>query len=450
MLIKAIISAAAILIQSAAILTRVINIPMEMFLYPWLISRGLMQYRDFFINHGFLLYGFLSLLSGDTGLTSLRLFYLSVLTLNLLLVLRILWKTSSAAGFAAGTALYLLLGYQMYLNNLWDETVITAFCLTVYLLMLGIPGKRTDTATAILILLASFIKPTAAALLIPVMILRRRTVYLFVIAAGWLLPAVYYYLAGGIEEFVDNLILFNRAQGRFALLHPTNVLYRDVLFTSVIVLVAGLTVAAAGKRIRSLGLLLGFLTVSLFLSFVPCCQEFHMPPAVAFFSLFVAAVISQSKGHHRILYAVLVLGLLLVTYRKTAHEYFDMLPKRTDQFRNPRTGRVLGLLDLANPPAGRFYVFGNQPEYYYLRDSQPPTYYPVMFGFNRIYTPDIEMRVISELKNKQVEIVLIPLPVDPSFREFTVIEDYILENFHEAAAIPEAVIFRVNPSPSAK
>ena len=125
-------SISLLLIQIFLIVTTNLNIFPEFFLYPWLIGKGYLLYRDVAVQHGFLSYLLLVPFSLDKSLFTLKIFYLVIQSFNLLLVLLILRKTTSKLGFMIGGIFFMVLNFYLSENNLWDEIYATPFFLSVF------------------------------------------------------------------------------------------------------------------------------------------------------------------------------------------------------------------------------------------------------------------------------------------------------------------------------
>ncbi|MBI3366544.1 hypothetical protein HY041_02870, partial [Candidatus Roizmanbacteria bacterium] len=149
------------LFQSFLIIYTRVNIFPELFFFPWLVSKGLLPYRDFFDHHGFLLYYALAPFMKDTSLVLLKQFYIVIQTLNLFFTLIILKKISSKPGFILGGLLFVLINYFISDGNLWYELIITSLYLFIFLILQG-KHKYRNQVLGILVALVSLIKPTAA------------------------------------------------------------------------------------------------------------------------------------------------------------------------------------------------------------------------------------------------------------------------------------------------
>jgi hypothetical protein len=82
----------AVIFQLSLLLTTKPIFYSELFYYPWLVSKGLMPYRDFFDNHGFLLYYVLSPFVQVKSLLALNIFYIGLKLGILVLIFSILMR----------------------------------------------------------------------------------------------------------------------------------------------------------------------------------------------------------------------------------------------------------------------------------------------------------------------------------------------------------------------
>lgn len=90
----------------------------EFSLFPYLVQKGLMPYRDFFDHHGFLTYYILAPLSFDTSFFSYKLFYYLIQSVNLILVLKVLQTSRSKTVYTILGLLYVLINYYFQFDKL--------------------------------------------------------------------------------------------------------------------------------------------------------------------------------------------------------------------------------------------------------------------------------------------------------------------------------------------
>jgi len=195
-----------IFIQSFFLLSTKINLFPEMYFLPYLVSKGLIPYRDFFDHHGFIAYYFIAPFISIWGIGGVKLFFFIINSLNLILILLILKKTTTKLGFILGSILYVLLNFYISANNPWYETIITFFFLLSYLLIIN---KKYYSITGILIGLATLIKPNALVLFILLIIFSKNKK----IFAGFIITiilAIFYLLvSSSLFPFLEGVFNFN-------------------------------------------------------------------------------------------------------------------------------------------------------------------------------------------------------------------------------------------------
>lgn len=103
------------------------NIFPEFFVYPWLVSHGLLPYRDFFDHHGFIAYYLLVPFVFDKTLHLLTLFFVVLQLFNFTIVLSLLRKSRSILLTIFGSIGYILLTIYASDNMFWFEHLITSF-----------------------------------------------------------------------------------------------------------------------------------------------------------------------------------------------------------------------------------------------------------------------------------------------------------------------------------
>ncbi len=120
-----------------------LNLSTKIYFYPehyyfaYLVSRGLIPYKDFFDHHGFLLYYLMSPLAADTSFLLFNIFFCLIQVINLSLVLLILRKNKNKLLFFLLGLAYVAANFKITDNTFWYEEVIpTLLLLTYYLLYL--------------------------------------------------------------------------------------------------------------------------------------------------------------------------------------------------------------------------------------------------------------------------------------------------------------------------
>lgn len=116
---------------------------------------------------------------------------------------------------------------------------------------------------------------------------------------------------------------------------------------------------------------------------------------------------------------------LLFMGRKVKHQYvlnYKNLPYIE------KTKNLIGSLKNEVGFKDNLYVFGNQVEIYYFLDKLPPTHFPINFPWIADYFFS-EKQIISEIKNKKVKYVVIPLPESKEYLDWHSLKQFINENY---------------------
>ncbi len=411
-------------LQSFLIITTRINIFPELFFFPWLVSKGLVPYKDFFDHHGFLLYYVLAPLMQDKSLSLLKLFYFGIQTVNLVLILAILKKVSNRIGFILGGGLFVLVNYFVTDGNLWYELVITSLYLLIFLILLG-KLKYKNQILGILAALVSFIKPTAAVILFPVLFVTKSMTVLINFSLSWIIALVYFWSKNGLRLLIDNLFAFNSFLSKN---------YRDSFFSdekflvvSGLIIIFAITLHVIQKKTNlMIPTILFFVSGFVFIFY--SYARYHLVPVAAFFALLVGQTIKSIRAAARILFIVVLIMYTVFLGRKVKFQYF-YLKAQTPWIENRMNNAIVSELKDRKLADKKIYVFGNNAEIYYLLHQLPPTKYPLLFPLMDRYIPNFETKLINELNQNKVEIIIIPKPVDKRFINLTKLRDYIYKNY---------------------
>ena len=417
-------------LQTFLILSTNINIYPEFFFFPWLMSKGYLIHRDFGSQHGFMTYLILIPFALDKSLILMKFFYVTIQTINLVLVLLILKKSNSKLGIIIGGFLYVLLNFYISDNNLWDEVIVTSLFLLIYYLI-----SFTDIKLTLKLLLsgfilgvASFMKPSFAIMLFPLIIVYRSLLPLIPIGFIWVFVMVFFAFNRGLYQFLDNYIFYNKY---YALLPKGFFVEKDFFYRTLIIITISLVVYffLQKKQKKSLYLTLLFMLFSALL-FLPSFHKIHLPPFIAFFTLFISQLVGRLKKQHIIISLVVLSYYGFFIARKTKHQYFYL-----NNFRKPYIDNKIiyaRLHELKSYPLvdKKLYIFANQIELYFLLDVLPPSYFTLVFPFVRSYYPSLESRIIQDIKNNKVEYVIFPKPRDENYVSFSNLKRYIVSHYN--------------------
>lgn len=423
-------SISLLFIQIFLIVTTNLNIFPEFFFYPWLISKGHLLYRDVAVQHGFLSYLLLVPFSLDKSLFTLKIFYLVIQSFNLLLVLLILRKTTSKLGIIIGGIFFTVLNFYLSENKLWDEIYVTPFFLSVfYLLTLEKIKLYTKLiVTGFLIGFTSFMKPGYGIMIIPVILIYRSLSTLIPIMLLWAFTLIFFFVNNGLTDFLNNYFFLNKF---YVTIPKVFWLNRDFFNFTGIVFILSLTFFLIFKNLRNnknLTFTLLF-TLSAIVLFYPAYNKTSFLPFSAFFSIFAAQLVGKIKKPFIYLYLTLLIFYGMFIFRQAKHQYAFLDTYRTPYMANKAIAKTVNDLKQYNFTDKNLYVFGNKIEIYYLLDKPTQVYFPLIFPFVKAYFETLENQIIQDLKSNNVEIIIMPKPIDKNYLSLNKLKKYILTNY---------------------
>ena len=276
------------------------QVPQEFFYYPWLIGKGHIIYKDFFHNHGPLLYYLLApLIFSDGPFTPFKIFYTLIQSANLILILIIIKKFSNITSYIIGGLIFLILNFYFSYHYFWDEQIIATFYLLIYYLLNSKEFKLKSICIGVLIGLASLIKPNALVIVIPVLFFYKNKSFLLYPIAIWSIFGLYFFLQNGLSQFIDNFIAFNFHYQSYALQHypylsaiKSNWFFLNSHFLIVIFIFA---IHALNKKNINIKLLIFLLITTLFM--YPIIGEDRFAPFTSFLAIFVY-FLYKLENHH--------------------------------------------------------------------------------------------------------------------------------------------------------
>jgi hypothetical protein len=354
----------------------------------------------------------------------LKLLYFGIQTLNLVLVLVILKKISNKVGFILGGILFVLINYFVTDGNLWYELVITSLYLFIFLVLQG-KHKYKNKILGILVTLASFIKPTAAIILFPVVYLTKSFIVLFYFSLSWVGVFIYFWIQNGLRQLIDNLFLFNS----FLSKHYRDTFFSDEKFLTVtgLIIVFSIILYLTQRKIKIILPTLCFLVIGIVFVFYAYAR-YHLVPMAAFFVILVGQTITHTKKHTKALLIIILLMYLIFLGRKVKFQYY-YLKTQAPWIENRVSSEIVSELKSRSLTEKKMYVFGSNAEIYFILNKLPPTKYPLIFPLVDQYIPDFEERLISELKQNNVNVIVIPKPLDRQHSQLSKIINYIHTNY---------------------
>lgn len=406
--------------QIALVLGATVTVYPEFFFLPWLISKNLVPYRDFFDHHGPLLYYLLAPLSRthNPGLV----IGVYILILSAITAITFVYVRKSAGGITAVVISMISVGL-MYLfseNMIWYEHFIALILLLLYAALDS--GRKKSTLCGILIMLATLIKPNTAVFVIPAYLALKSAGFLLPVTAGWLLLLFTYTAIGGIGKLLGDLVLFNIRYP--ALIGQAKPPLKLISLSGITLLMAMLLIA--GKTILSKKMIWKsvFLGCAVLLIY-PKYEKISFIPLVALMPVYLSDLLQHflTRTTLTLLVAFLILISGLVPGQLAQNRKIQPYAGSTEA-RNRMT-----VLRKIIRPAARFIVMGNLPEIYYELDSLPLVRYPLVFSWIRTFYPAIDGEYAQQLAQNRPDYVIVPLPEDPNFADFPESRMWINTNY---------------------
>ena len=410
------------------ILTTKINIFPELVVYPWMMSRGLVIYRDFPLQHGYFLQLLLMPFSIDKSLFAMKCFFIAVQTTNLYFVIKILKKSTNKLGFLIGCGLFIVLNYYLTDSNLWDEMIVTSFYLFVYCIVLKNPiiNNKKLIGMGILLGFSSFMKPSFMIMALPLVIYYRNFLPFISIMGVWAGSFLFFFICGTSKAFLDSYILYNKHYSLGISVPSFNTPFMER--TLLILLICICLFIFEWKKFKRNPILL--FTILSFALFFPSCNRINLVPFGAFLSILIGQVIGKiNKLLPLAIFTLLAFFYLYFMGQQAKHAYMYYKTNRFPYLENTYILRLVTTLKNHNLASKKIYVLGNDVELYYYLDSLPMTWYTIMFDVAKSYFSDVEMRTMREINTRGVQYIIIPKPLDRNYEGYTNLIRYIQHNY---------------------
>ena len=395
----------------------------ELFFSPWLVSRGMVPYRDFFDHHGFFLYYLLSpvVQNGDFGL--LRYVYWGLLSLNLLFV-SVIFRRARLFEFVLILAIYTSLTNAVSINHLWYETAVTTVYLMIYLLITAVREARWKPMTVgLLIAVSSFIKPNAAVILVPVLYFYRRLPVLWVFLLSWAGIVGAAIILGAHTQLWTDIVQFNAYVLKYYVGSPVS--DYPLLISSALLLALGLVLTGRIPFPRNIAIPLSFTVMSLVFLRVEFGKE-HLVPMAAFFCITIGEIFRAMPAYFkkRLFTAMLVLYLLLVIYGVGI--FVTRAATRVPWWEEEKSARIAAYLSGSELMNRRMFIMGEQAELYAMLHKIPPNHFPVRYPLVDTFFPDFISREMYDIETHRVDLIVAPKPLLPAYRNLL---PYVMKRF---------------------
>lgn len=360
----------------------------EFFFYPWLVSKGLIQYRDFFDHHGFLTNILLApLTSNGAHLISILFIIVQLIQFGLVSQL-IARRIKKPFLFLMLLILYCIFQFTIVGQQMWYDQWIAFFIILSWFFF---EMKREGVGWAFLAF-ATMIKPTALIFFLPFYLLTKNKRNILVFIGIWIVALLYFYQREGLGALWQQLIVFNT----FYIQSTYKTFYLGIsmklLVSIVIGYIAILTLSIVKKR-KSTPLMFAFILGASF--FLQGLSKVNLAISVPFFVLLFAERLND-KNNKRLL--VILFFILFIIIGRDAWKTYGEIRNRAPYLAVLTSNEKTSLKKLITPPRDKnMLVLGNRPELYYYFDVLPPelvslhfpwidTVYPRTYSFEGIQT----------------------------------------------------------------
>jgi len=410
--------------QSFLILSANINIFPEVFFLSYLVNRGFIPFVNYFDDHGFLLQLILSPFVYDKSLLPLKIIYLIIHAASFYIFLLIIRKlTNSKFIFILAGVSYLLTAFFLNENDFWFETLILFFYLTIFYLT-AFKNKINPLFIGLLITLTSFVKITSTIILIPVLFLTKKFRIAIIFTVTWAAVFLFYFYKGGLSNLFNNLFSYNFYLSRYY--RPTYLSdYKFLAFGGGVVLFSLLFTALNKKLSKILPVFTYWLSCFIFLA--SGYSKIRLLP-LSVFSLIVIfqSMILIKPLSRKILILLIIFYSFFMIFKVKNHRTY-LNSQRIPYIENKTSLEITKTL--AAGKYDNFYILSNNIQPYFLLNKLSVGYYPLKYPLINSFDKKYEDTIIQSLKNKNIQAVVIPKPIEEEFIDLKKIRNYLKQNY---------------------
>lgn len=416
------------LVYSVFLITLPVSISPEFFFYPWLVSKGLVQYRDFFDHHGFITNILLSPVSHPGGVAGISLVFICMQLIQCSLIVKMLIKKIKHPLYSAILfILYLAFEFTIVSQQLWFDTWMAFFIVVAWYLF----EEQKELFGWIFVACATMVKPTAILFLLPFFLKSKKKNTITVFFIVWLIPLVYFLVQGAGVQLWKQLILFNT----FYIQSTYKTFFIGIPIKLLFIICGGffsLIIFSLLQKKKNLPLI--FMAVISFSFFFQGLSRINFSLFVPFCILLISDML-QNKKMNTIIVVVLSF-FTLVMLRDCYKTYKDLQVRQS--YLSPTVLQEAKRISSFIPQEGErnILVVGNRVELYYLLNALPPEFTPLHF-------PWIE-NVYGDTANlAKVQYIIVP----KKFGEYEKMSGSVksaLENSHKIGQTTLYTVWRYN------
>lgn len=400
----------------------------EFFFYPWLVSKGLIQYKDFFDHHGFLTNLLLAPLTGNGAYMTSILFIVMQLIQFMLVARLVAHRIKKPFLFLLLLVFYCTFQFTVIGQQMWYDQWIAFFLITAWFFF----ERRREGVGWVFFALATMIKPTAFILFPSFYLLTKNKKIIFGFIGTWLVALFYFYQREGLGALWQQLIIFNTLYIQST--YKTFFLGISIkLLISIVVGYIAILILSIAKKTKSTPLIFAFIFGASF--FLQGLSKVNLAISIPFFIILMAERLNDK--HNKKIVVIIFFVLFMIIGRDAGKTYGEI------RYRKPylsvtSSEERASLKKLIAPPKDRnMLVLGNRPELYYYFDILPPESISLHFPWvDRIYPRTYSF--------EGIETVIIPrLP-----GEYEMIPQFIIKrlqkSFYRAGQTATYTVWRYN------
>jgi len=364
----------------------------EFFFYPWLVSKGLIQYRDFFDNHGFMTNILFSPFIGNGAILVSTLFIVVQCTQFVLMALLVAKRIKNPILFFLLLVLYGAFQFTIVGQQVWFDQLMAFLLISAWYFF----EMKREGVGWLFFAFATMIKPPGFIFCIPFYLLTKNKKTIFIFIGAWLFSLFYFYQKGGLVALWQQLILFNTSYIQSTYRSHTLWIGPKLLVGIVLTYISIIILSLLKKKKNASLILACFCGAMLFFQGL---AKVNLAISVPFFVILFAERLADKKFKKISLLIFLVFFLIIgrdafKTYREIRYRtpYLSILP----------TKEIAELKRIVGPVNDkRMLVVGNRVELYYHLSVLPPEFIPLRF-------PSIDAVYPHKYSFDGIRIVIIP------------------------------------------
>lgn len=400
----------------------------EFFFYPWLVSKGLIPYRDFFDHHGFLTNLILSPLTSN-GAHMISILFIVIQLIQFILIAQLIaQRIKKPFLFLLLLISYCAFQFTIVGQQMWYDQWIAFFLIAAWFFF----ERRREGVGWIFFALATMVKPTAFIFFLPFYLLTKNKKTIFGFIGIWLVALFYFYQREGLGALWQQLIVFNASYIQST--YKTFYLGISIkLLLGIVIGYSAILILSIAKKAKSTPLILAFILGASF--FLQGLSKVNLAISIPFFILLLAE--SFNDKHNRKVLVILFFVLFIMIGRDVWKTYGE-IRYRTPYLSVTSSDERASLKKLIAPLKDKnMLVLGNRPELYYYFDILPPESISLHFPWiDRVYPRTYSF--------EGVETIIIPrLP-----GEYEVIPQFVIKrlqkSFYRAGQTATYTVWRYN------